>query len=77
MATVSFDVPDEVKAEFEKMFGAQDKSAVVADLMRSAIAETKRRKQLEAFFRALTQRRARRPSLTDKELWASRAAERP
>lgn len=29
MATVNFSVPDEVKAEFDKTFGGQKKSAVI------------------------------------------------
>jgi hypothetical protein len=36
MATVNFSVPDEVKAAFDKAFSRQNKSAVVAELMRSA-----------------------------------------
>jgi hypothetical protein len=39
MATVNFSIPDEVEAEFDRVFGAQNKSAVIADLMRWAIAE--------------------------------------
>jgi len=30
MATVNFSVPDEVKAEFDKAFGDQNKSAIIA-----------------------------------------------
>jgi hypothetical protein len=63
--------------EFDKVFGDQNKSAVIADLMRNAVAEAKRRKQREILFRTLTQRRAQRPSLTDKELRAARTAGRP
>jgi hypothetical protein len=77
MATVNFSVPDDVKSEFDKVFGDQNKSAVVADLMRKAIAEAKRRKQREALFRTLTQRRAERPSLSDKEIRTSRGTGRP
>lgn len=77
MATVNFSVPDDVKAEFDKVFGDQNKSAVIAELMRNAVAEVKRRKQRESIFRMLTQRRAKRPSLTDKQMRASRTAGRP
>jgi hypothetical protein len=76
MATVNFSVPDDVKSEFDKFFGDQNKSAVIAELMRSAVAEVKRRKQRESIFRALTQRRTDRPSLTDKQIRASRTAGR-
>ena len=76
MATVNFSVPDDVKAEFDKVFGDQNKSAVIAELMRSAIAEARRSKQRESNFRTLTQRRAKRPSLTDEQIRASRTAGR-
>jgi metal-responsive CopG/Arc/MetJ family transcriptional regulator len=76
MATVNFSVPDDVKAEFDKVFGDQNKSAVIAELMRNAVAEARRRKQRESIFRTLTQRRAERPALTDKQIRASRTAGR-
>jgi metal-responsive CopG/Arc/MetJ family transcriptional regulator len=77
MAKVNFSVPDNVKAEFDKVFGDQNKSAVIAELMRNAVAEARRRNHRESIFRTLTQRRADRPSLTDKQIRASRAAGRP
>jgi hypothetical protein len=42
-----------------------------------SVAEAKRRKRRESLFRALTQHRADRPSLTDKQLRLSRTAGRP
>jgi hypothetical protein len=77
MATVNFSVPDDIKAEFDKVFGGQNKSAVIADLMRKAVAEVKRRKQREHIFRMLTQRRVERPSLSDAQIRASRTMGRP
>ncbi|HEX3838444.1 MAG TPA: hypothetical protein VHW25_15890 [Steroidobacteraceae bacterium] len=77
MATVNFSVPDDIKAEFDKAFGGQNKSAVIADLMRKAVAEVKRRKQRENIFRILTQRRAERPSLSDAQMRAARTTGRP
>ncbi len=77
MATVNFSVPDDVKAEFDKVFGGQNKSAVIAGLMRGAVVEAKRRKQREAIFRTLTQRRTQRPSLSDKQARESRVTGRP
>jgi hypothetical protein len=49
MATVNFSVPDEVKETFDKTFGDQNKSAIIADLMRRAVREHQlqiRREQL-------------------------------
>jgi metal-responsive CopG/Arc/MetJ family transcriptional regulator len=39
MATVNFSVPDEVKAEFDRAFGDQNKSSIIAELMRRAVRE--------------------------------------
>jgi hypothetical protein len=76
MATVNFSVPDDVKAEFDKTFGGQNKSAVIADLMRKAIADSKLSKRRVAIFRALTQRRTERPSLSDAQIRTSRTSGR-
>ena len=77
MATVNFSVPDDIKAEFDKVFGGQNKSAVIANLMRNAVAEVKRRKRREDIFQTLTQRRAQRPSLSDARIRSSRTTGRP
>ena len=37
MATVNFSVPDEVKETFNQAFEGQNKSAIIADLMRRAV----------------------------------------
>lgn len=77
MATVNFSVPDDIKAEFDRVFGSQNKSAVIAELMRKAIADVKQRKRREEIFRLLTQRRPQRPSLSDEKIRTSRATGRP
>ena len=76
MATVNFSVPDEVKVAFDRAFGDQNKSAIIADLMRKAVADANRRKQREEIFRKLTQRRAQRPSVSNEEARAARIAGR-
>ena len=77
MATVNFSVPDDVKVAFDREFRDQNKSAIIADLMRKAVADANRRKQREEIFRKLTQRRAQRPSLSNEEVRAARIAGRP
>jgi metal-responsive CopG/Arc/MetJ family transcriptional regulator len=77
MATVNFSVPDDVKSEFDRTFGGQNKSAVIADLMRKAVAEVKQRERREAIFRTLTQRRPKRPTLSDAQSRATRTMGRP
>ena len=50
MATVNFSVPDDIKAEFDRVFGGQNKSAVIAASMRQAIADVTRRARREELF---------------------------
>jgi predicted transcriptional regulator len=46
MASMSFIVPDEVKKAFDKAYAGQNKSAVMTELMREAIAETLNKRTL-------------------------------
>ena len=57
MATVNFSVPDEVKDAFNRTFARQNKSAIIAELMRKAVEEAKQQKRREEAFRMLTARR--------------------
>lgn len=77
MATVNFSVPDEVKAEFDKTFGDQNKSSIIAELMRRAVRERHLQTRRERLFRQLSSSRKKRPSFTGEELRRARAAERP
>lgn len=77
MATVNFSVPDDVKADFDRIFGDQNKSAVIADLMRKAVLEERLRRDRERIFRTLTRRRAERPQLSDTAIRAARTKGRP
>lgn len=43
MATVNFSVPEDVKQAFNAAFDGQNKSAVIADLMRQAVERLQRR----------------------------------
>jgi hypothetical protein len=77
MATVNFSVPDEVKAEFDKTFGDQNKSSIIAELMRRAVRERHLQTRRERLFRQLSNSRRKRPSFTAEDLRRARAAERP
>lgn len=77
MATVNFSVPDEIKAEFDRVFGGQNKSAVIAELMRRAIDDVTRRAKREKLFNALTQRRKHRPTASSEEIRSARNSGRP
>lgn len=76
MATVNFSVPDQVKRAFDRAFRDQNKSAVIADLMRRAVADVDRRKQRMELFRLLTERRAKRRAASSHDVRAARNAGR-
>ncbi len=76
MATVNFSVPDEVKMEFDKAFGDQNKSSIIAELMRRAVRERKLQIRRERIFRQFSAARSRRPSFTSEEVRKARSAER-
>jgi hypothetical protein len=77
VATVNFSVPDEVKAAFDKAFGDQNKSAIVAKLMRRAVRERQLQMRRGKLFRQLGAARSDRPSITSEEIHRARAVDRP
>jgi hypothetical protein len=79
MATVNFSVPDDVKAAFDKAFGDENKSSIVAELMRRAVRERERQLQIkrEKLFRQLGAARSSRPAVTSEQIRRTCDAERP
>ena len=77
MATVNFSVPDEVKAAFDKAFGDQNKSAIVAELMRRAVRERQLQIRRERLLRQLGNARTSRRPTSGEEIRRTRAADRP
>ena len=81
MATMNFSVPPEVKKAFDDVFAGENKSAVVARLIRKAIEERKRRarqdKELDALIKELLRIRAEDPPATDEEIRRVRLEGRP
>ena len=77
MATVNFSVPDDIKEAFNREFAGHNKSAVIARLMRQAVAEAEQQREREAVFLELTAGRAERPALTDAQLRQAREHGRP
>jgi hypothetical protein len=76
MATVNFSVPDEVKEAFNQAFEGQNKSAIIAELMRRAVDETERRRSRAAVIRRLGGRRAKRPAANDAAIRKARESGR-
>ena len=77
MATVNFSVPDDVKKAFDRAFRRRNKSAIIADLMRQAVADVERRRLRAELFRTLTERRKDRPSVTAERIHEARVTGRP
>jgi hypothetical protein len=77
MATVNFSVPDDVKAAFDKAFGDQNKSAIIADLMRRAVRDRQLQRRREKIFRQLNEGRSGRRSVSDLQIRKARAVGRP
>ena len=77
MATVNFSVPDEVKQSFDAVFAGQNKSAVIARLMREAVEEERRKERRARAVDALLALRGRAPEATDAAVRAAREADRP
>ena len=76
MATVNFSVPEDVKEAFNQAFEGQNKSAIVAELMRRAVEEAERRRSRAAAIARLSERRKKRPTADDAEIRSARQSGR-
>ncbi len=72
MATVNFSVPDEVKEAFNETFKDQNKSAIVADLMREAVERAQRQQRSHEAIARILERRIRIKPVTAEEVRAAR-----
>lgn len=77
MATVNFSVPDDVKDAFNATFGDQNKSAVIAELMREAVARAERKQRSRAAIARILERRPKAPLRGAASLRTARAKGRP
>jgi metal-responsive CopG/Arc/MetJ family transcriptional regulator len=77
MATINFSIPDDLKREFQETFRGENKSALIADLMRQALEDRKRRRRRARAVDALLDFRRRQEPLGDDEIAAAREAMRP
>jgi hypothetical protein len=72
MATVNFSIPEDVKEAFNKAFAQQNKSAVIADLMRDAVARVNQVKVRRGALRRITARRDGRNAVGDGAIRSAR-----
>lgn len=72
MATVNFSVPNEVKEAFNETFKDQNKSAIIADLMREAVERAQYRQRSHEAIARILERRKHSPVLTEEEFLIAR-----
>lgn len=77
MSTVNFSVPDDIRAEFNAAFAGQNKSAIVADLMREAVERAKRKERSHAAIGRILARRETAPTVTVASFRKARELGRP
>ena len=77
MATINFSVPDDVKQAFNAAFAGVNKSAVLTQMMREAIARVEEQRRRDAATRRILSRRALAPQRGDATLSRSRQSGRP
>ena len=77
MSTVNFSVPEDVKDAFNAAFEGQNKSAVIADLMREAVERVQLRRQHVGAINRILARRVNASRITEAEFRAAREKGRP
>ena len=77
MPTVNFSVPEDVKNAFNTTFEGQNKSAVIADLMREAVERAQSRQQHSNAVERILARRANAPGITQTAFRTAREEGRP
>lgn len=77
MATVNFSVPEDVKANFNEVFSQQNKSAIIAELMREAVERARSRQRSVDAINNILERRDEAPVLSDSAFRKARESGRP
>jgi metal-responsive CopG/Arc/MetJ family transcriptional regulator len=72
MATVNFSVPDEVKEAFNNAYQGQNKSAIIADLMREAVERFERKQRHRQACQAISALRQQMPPINPADVQAAR-----
>jgi hypothetical protein len=77
MATINFSIPDEVKRAFQRTFAGENKSAIVAELMRQAVEQRRRQRRRAAAADALLDLRRRVAPASGAQIRRAREVGRP
>jgi len=75
--TVNFSVPEDVRDAFNAAFEGQNKSAIIAALMREAVERAELRRRSVAASKRIAKRRAQAPVATTQQLRTAREQGRP
>lgn len=77
MATVNYSIPEDIKTAFNDAFAGQNKSALIAELMREAIERAQAQARSGDAITRILGRRSRAPVRAVKTLAAARSQGRP
>jgi hypothetical protein len=77
MSTVNFSVPEDIKAAFNITFEGQNKSAVIADLMREAVERAQSQQRNKEAYERILARRKNAPNVTKVQVRAAHEIGRP
>lgn len=72
MATVNFSIPNDVKEEFNRLFAGENKSALLTDLIKQAIADRKARQQRLKAMQAILDIRSTQKPVTQDAIQSAR-----
>jgi metal-responsive CopG/Arc/MetJ family transcriptional regulator len=72
MSTVNFSVPDDIKKAFNEAYKGQNKSAVIAELMREAVERAHRKQQHRDACANILALRAQMPMVSAEDVQAAR-----
>jgi metal-responsive CopG/Arc/MetJ family transcriptional regulator len=77
MSTVNFSIPEDLKREFNETFEGENKSAVLAGLMRQAIEQRRQEQRRAKAIDALLDLRRQQTPVGDEEIRKARRRGRP
>lgn len=77
MGTMNFSIPDDIKDDFNRTFAHENKSAVVANLLREAVEKARRKQRSDAAIDRILARLQQRTPVTDEEMRNAREEGRP
>ena len=77
MPTVNFSVPEDIKNAFNTTFEGQNKSAVIAELMREAVERAQSQQRSKEAYKRILERRQHAPRITEEQFRNAREEGRP